>query len=61
MVIHNGGFLFVGVIVARKKNWFLCLIGIHTRGTRTNGCRYNISVCRWCKRDVLFVLKEEKE
>lgn len=39
----------------------LCVIGIHLRGRTGQSCLHDITVCSHCKRDVLFVWKDDSQ
>lgn len=36
----------------------LCFFGIHLKGKTGQSCMYNITVCSYCEKDVLFVWKD---
>lgn len=38
-----------------------CAAGVHLRGYSGQSCLHNITVCKHCRRDVLFVLKDLSE
>lgn len=38
-----------------------CAAGVHWRGSSGNSCMHNITVCRHCGEDVLWVVKDEAQ